>query len=478
MTSLTSVSSESGADSPSVNERPRRWQTVPRNLALAVEALEAELTRRRGSRPQSAAWEYELWVHARQAVDDALRGKVAAFDDGALKQSLADDADLRRTLTSLVFVRASILWPLSLLVYAEDVEEIHRISGEWLVNDGNDTRSLSGTPPREFSGLNTRDEDEHIERWLRDSVFGLPDVHGNAHFTADAPLAEATLPTVHGPVRFAAAMAPAVSGWSRLALTVRVPRSNAPQSLEEFESVGTLTAGTKAFIEALVRSRCNILICGDTGMGKTALLRACCKAIDADEVIVSIEDRAELLLNVPGRDGTVFHRRTIALDTVSGAWKGATVPVTMEDQVRHALRHRPRRFVLGEARGGEMFDVCHAMMSGHAGSMVTIHATTAAEAVRRAELLVAQSPMARGQYDAAERLVRAVIHVCVHLTRDETTGRRVVDEIVAYSAEGGLVTVYATEDGRLRRMCGADLSELPSRVGGPLRRYLKEIPTP
>jgi pilus assembly protein CpaF len=270
-------------------------------------------------------------------------------------------------------------------------------------------------------------------------------------------------------------MAPAVSGWSPLALTVRVPRSNAPQSLEEFERSRTLTVGTRTFIDALVRARCNILICGDTGAGKTALLRACCKCIDPEEVVVSVEDRAELLLNVPGRDHKVFHGRTIALDTVSGAWKGATVPVTMEDQVRHALRHRPRRFILGEARGGEMFDVCHAMTSGHSGSMVTIHATTAVEAIQRAELLVAQSPMARGQYDFAQKLVRMAIHACIHLGRDEETGKRVVDGIVTYSSEGAVIPVYGMEDGRIQRMCGADLAQLPDRVASRLRRLRPDL---
>lgn len=466
---------ERDAGTPEADDAPRRWKAIPPTLAPAVEILQRELTTRRGSRPESAAWEYELWERSRKVVEDALAGKVTGFDDSALTQSIRDDLRQREALVSLVFIRASVLWPLSLLLYADDVEEIQRVSGEWLVNDGNHTSTLIGHPPARFSGADSRVQDERISEWFREKVLGLPDVHGSTHFTADAPLAEVTVPTVHGPFRFAAAMAPAVSGWSPLALTVRVPRSNAPQSLEEFEASGTLTPGVRRFIEALVRARCNILICGDTGAGKTALLRACCKCIDPREVIVAIEDRAELLLNVPGRDETVFHRRTIALDTVSGAWKGATVPVTMEDQVRHALRHRPSRFILGEARGGEMWDVCHAMTSGHVGSMVTIHATTAAEALQRAELLVAQSPMARGQFDFARRLVRMAIHVCIHLGKDERTGQRIVDDVVAFAAEGAVVPVYGAEDGRIRRMCGADLAELPDRVANRLHRIRPEL---
>ena len=140
-----------------------------------------------------------------------------------------------------------------------------------------------------------------------------------------------------------------------------------------------------------VGTRCNVVVSGATGSGKTTLLNALAGHIAPGERIITVEDAAELRLAAP---------HVVRLESRPGAPDGAAA-VTIRDLVRNALRMRPDRLIVGEVRGAEALDLLTAMNTGHDGSLSTVHANGAADAVRRLETLVLMAGV--GLPDAAVR---------------------------------------------------------------------------
>ena len=132
------------------------------------------------------------------------------------------------------------------------------------------------------------------------------------------------------------------------------------------------------FLTACVRARLNVVVSGGTGSGKTTLLNMLSGHIPVEERVVTIEDAAELQLQQP---------HVARMETRPANVEGKGV-VTARDLVRNALRMRPDRIIIGECRGAEAFDMLQAMNTGHDGSLTTIHANDAREALGRLEMLV------------------------------------------------------------------------------------------
>jgi len=124
-----------------------------------------------------------------------------------------------------------------------------------------------------------------------------------------------------------------------------------------------------------------VLISGGTGSGKTTLLNCLSRYIPAGERIVTIEDAAELQLQQP---------HVVRLETRPPNIEGKG-EVTPRDLVRNSLRMRPDRIIVGEVRGAESLDMLQAMNTGHEGSMTTIHANNARDALSRLEVTVSMS---------------------------------------------------------------------------------------
>src|SRR6266849_375709 len=143
-------------------------------------------------------------------------------------------------------------------------------------------------------------------------------------------------------------------------------------------ALGSASADMLKFLEAAVKSRLSILVSGGTSSGKTTLLNILSSFIPTDERIVTVEDAAELKLR---------QEHVIRLESrppnVEG--KGA---IEIRDLVRNALRMRPDRIIVGECRGGETLDMLQAMNTGHEGSMSTVHANSANDAMSRLETMV------------------------------------------------------------------------------------------
>jgi pilus assembly protein CpaF len=193
-----------------------------------------------------------------------------------------------------------------------------------------------------------------------------------------------------------------------------------PFTIDDLVSRGTLTGQAAVFLGACVRARKNVLVAGGTGSGKTTLLNILASFIGPRERVVTIEDAAELRLQ---------QEHVVTLETRPPNLEGAG-EIGIRDLVRNALRMRPDRIIVGECRGAEAVDMLQAMNTGHAGSMTTLHANTAAEAVRRLEVMVL-SALAIPLVAAREQIAGA-LDLVVHIGRLPSGARRVlqVSEVV------------------------------------------------
>jgi pilus assembly protein CpaF len=213
------------------------------------------------------------------------------------------------------------------------------------------------------------------------------------------------------------------------ALSIRKFSRN-PLTLDRLVEQGSLTKNAAAVLQALVEARLNILISGGTGSGKTTLLNAVSAFIDPAHRIVTIEDAAELQLQ---------QDHVVRLETRPPNAEGSAA-VMQRDLVRNALRMRPDRIIVGEVRGAECFDMLQAMNTGHDGSMTTVHANTARDALGRLEQMVTMLGT-----DLPLRTIRsqisAAIHVVVQLSRMSDGKRRIVSISEISGMEGDIITM-------------------------------------
>ena len=165
-------------------------------------------------------------------------------------------------------------------------------------------------------------------------------------------------------------------------LTIRKFSKNL-DSIDDLLRKGTLTTHMAMFLEASVKAKLNILICGGTGTGKTSLLNILSSFIENHERIITIEDAAELRLH---------QDHVISLETRLINYEGAG-EITIRDLVRNSLRMRPDRIIVGEVRGKEAFDMMQAMNTGHEGSLTTLHANSPEDALNRLETMILMNDM-------------------------------------------------------------------------------------
>jgi pilus assembly protein CpaF len=187
-------------------------------------------------------------------------------------------------------------------------------------------------------------------------------------------------------------------------------------AVEDLVRTGTLERWLANHLELYVLARKNILIAGSTGSGKTSLLNVLGKFIPADERILLIEDTSEIHM---GQDNLV---RFEARQPQNGL-----PAVTIRDLLKASLRHRPDRIILGEIRGSEAFDLLQLLNTGHSGSLSTVHATSARQALARFTSCVLQSDVDL-PYRAVKTNIGDSVNVVVHLER--RPGRRFVSEVV------------------------------------------------
>lgn len=228
-------------------------------------------------------------------------------------------------------------------------------------------------------------------------------------------------------------------------LTVRRHRLVA-ESLADLVNLNTLTPEAASFLSQAVVGGLNILVSGGTASGKTTTLNALGRAIPAQERVVTVEETSELRLQSLLIDCVALEARTANAEGVGR--------VSIRELVRHALRMRPSRIVVGEVRGPEALDMLSAMNTGHEGSMGTLHANSARQSLSklRTYLLMAEEQISS---EVAAEMIAETINLVVHLQLDRATGdRKVVQVTEVAGLEGGRVLtndLFRFEQGCLLR---------------------------
>lgn len=248
------------------------------------------------------------------------------------------------------------------------------------------------------------------------------------------PLLSATLP---GGQRIQVVVPPAVE-MDAISICIRIPGGSV-RSLDQYVSDGTFSRFTwqrpvqaeiewkrlnpsdqkliqcldardlKSFLIEAVRAKKNIAVVGDTGSGKTTLMKAMCQHIPAHERIITIEDVREIFLpNHLNRSHLLY----------SKGGQGVA-KVTPADLIGACMRLKPDRVLLAELRGSEAFDYLKLMTAGHRGSVTSFHAESCTLAPQRYVF------MAKEHGDAAmfndeqlKRLVAMTVDIMLHVTAE------------------------------------------------------------
>jgi pilus assembly protein CpaF len=192
----------------------------------------------------------------------------------------------------------------------------------------------------------------------------------------------------------------------------------------------SLTQPMLDFLKAAVSARLSVLVSGGTGAGKTTLLNVLSGFISDRERVITIEDAAEL---------TLRQRHVVRLETrppnIEG--KGA---VRQRELVINALRMRPDRIIVGEVRGEEALDMLQAMNTGHEGSLTTIHANSARDALYRLDTMVAMANLNLPD-KAIRQQVSSAINIIVQISRVSDGTRKVTGISEITGMEGEVITM-------------------------------------
>jgi pilus assembly protein CpaF len=190
-------------------------------------------------------------------------------------------------------------------------------------------------------------------------------------------------------------------------------------AIEDLIASGTVTQEVARCLKSAVLTHQNILIAGATGCGKTTLLNALSNLIPKHERVLVIEETAEIQI------------ATLNLVRFEARREQNGLPaVTIRELLKASLRHRPDRILLGEIRGAEAFDLLQLLNTGHSGTISTVHANSAAQAISRFTSCVLQSGVEL-PYRAIKSNIADSLSILVHLGL--RPGRRFVSEVVEMS---------------------------------------------
>ena len=357
-----------------------------------------------------------LLAEAAQQAGGDLHERIRELVDR--EAGLLDD-DARARLVARVAERSFGLGPLEPLLCDPTVDEVMVNGPEqvWVERAGH----IEPAPARFASESDLR---HAIERILAPLGRRVDEAE---------PLCDARLPDGS---RVNVVVAPLALDGSVLTIRRFRPRGFGP---EDLLANGTWAPPLHDLLRSAVLARCNVLISGGTGSGKTTTLNALTEFIDARERIVTVEDAAELRLR---------HPHVVRLEARPASLEGRG-EVTVRRLVRNALRMRPDRIVVGEVRGGEALDMLSAMSSGHDGSLSTVHAGSPEEALRRVETLALMAGLGL-PHEAVRDQLAGALDLVVHQARMPDGSRRVVavSEVVRVAGGPGTREIYALREGR------------------------------
>ena len=317
------------------------------------------------------------------SVADAVRSSGHVVGSSALVGAVAR---LRNDLVGF--------GPLQSLVTAQGVTDV-LVNGPdevWIDRGGGLERADASFP-----------DETSVRRLVQRLVSGVGRRIDDTH-----PFVDAQLP---GRVRLHAILPPLSS---QICVSLRIARRSA-FTLDELVRLNTVHQELARPLEALVASRRSFLVTGGTGSGKTTVLACLIGLVDARSRIVIVEDTAELRPE---------HPHVIGLESRTANVEGSGA-IAMPTLVRQALRMRPDRLVVGEARGAEIVDLLAALNTGHEGGCATLHANSPADVPARVEALCASAGVER---KSAHSQLAAALDTVVHLAR-RTDGSRYISEV-------------------------------------------------
>ena len=208
-------------------------------------------------------------------------------------------------------------------------------------------------------------------------------------------------------------------------------------TLEDQVRLKTLNQMVADFLKACVIARLNILICGGAGSGKTTMLNALAEHISEKERVITIEDTRELSFK---------HDHFVPLETRLPNIEGKG-EITIRTLLKNALHMRPDRIIIGEVRSEELWDMVQAINTGHDGSMTTLHANSAYDAMDRLEMLaLLGSPNVSSE--VAKRQIISAVDLIIHMIRLPDGSRRLIQVSEVRKGENyGLDDIFIVNQG-------------------------------
>jgi pilus assembly protein CpaF len=200
-------------------------------------------------------------------------------------------------------------------------------------------------------------------------------------------------------------------------------------SIDDLVRLGAVSPNVVEFLRAIVEARLNIVISGGTGSGKTTFLNILSGYIPFGERIVTIEDAAELRLD---------QEHVVRLEARPANLQGKG-EVQIRDLMKNALRMRPDRIIVGECRSGEALDMLQAMNTGHDGSLTTVHANSARDALSRIETMVMMAGFEL-PIKAIREQVASALDIVVQISRLRDGTRKVMGISEVVGMEGDIIT--------------------------------------
>ncbi len=214
-------------------------------------------------------------------------------------------------------------------------------------------------------------------------------------------------------------------------------QNKAPWTFESLEKQGWSTPQAICILQKWIAAKKNFLIIGETGSGKTSVLNACLQEVPSNQRMVCLEDTSELILPNPASA-----RLMTRIDS-----QGLLPAIDLTELLRQSLRMRPDRLIVGEVRSGEAKDLLLALSTGHQGSLGTLHASTAAQAILRLEMLV-QLGAPQWSLSTIRRLLGLSLNGIVTVGKNSNGKRKLkaIHEITAVEETGVLLDVIFQED--------------------------------
>jgi pilus assembly protein CpaF len=219
-------------------------------------------------------------------------------------------------------------------------------------------------------------------------------------------------------------------------LTLRRQSQN-PWTLNRLSEAGWSNDQGLQVIRNWLREKKSFLVVGETGSGKTSVLNSCLQELPANERVVALEDTAEVV--IPNAASTRLLTRQDC--------HGLLPTVDLTELLRQSLRMRPDRLVIGEVRGAEAKDLLLALSTGHQGSLGTLHASSAHQAMLRLEMLV-QLGAPHWSLQTIRRLMGLSINGIILVGRTAAGKRKLkaIHEISAVEDTGVLLDCVFQED--------------------------------